>query len=173
MGEADDGHIVAGDRGIGFAGRSDRISGLVGTACRGHSGLFPHPKTPLGLYMADSDHVIPLGGLYMARKRRYRGYARWNSNAHTCDIRESVPYISHLVRYRPRNLPYISEIAPVPCAVQTARTGKREFWTAMTGRPGDHVRNGAYNRTCNGIQQDMQRSMRAGNRAPSQTITDQ
>lgn len=158
MGEADDGHIVAGDRGIGFAGRSDRISGLVGAACRGHSGLFPHPKTPLGLYMADSDHVIPLSGLYMA---------------HTRDIRESVPYISHLVRYGPRNLPYISEIAPSPCAVQTARTGKREFWTAMTGRPGDHVRNGAYNRTCNGIQQDMQRSMRAGNRAPSQTITDQ
>ena len=63
-------------------------------------------------------------GLYMAPKSRYREYGARNRNACTCDIRVSVPYISHLAKHGPPNLPYISEIAlnNVPFAPGTVPT---------------------------------------------------
>ena len=75
-----------------------------------HPGFTRPPL--LGLRMADSGSCEMLGGLYMAAKSRYREYGARNRNARTRDIRVSVPYISHLAKHGPPNLPYISEIAP-------------------------------------------------------------
>ena len=71
-----------------------------------------HSPPLLGLRMADSGSCEMLSGLYMAAKSRYREYGARNRNARTRDIRVSVPYISHLAKHGPPNLPYISEIAP-------------------------------------------------------------
>ena len=51
------------------------------------------------------------GGLYMAPRTRYAKHKPCNYNAHTRGITDSVPYISHLAKSQPPNLPYISEIA--------------------------------------------------------------
>ena len=51
--------------------------------------------------MADSGSCELLSGLYMAPKSRYRKYGARNRNAHTRNIRVSVPYISHLAKHGP------------------------------------------------------------------------
>ena len=65
----------------------------------------------LGLYMADSGVCGMLGGLYVALKVRYAEYGDWDSAACTWVFRVWVPYISHLAKFRPRNLLQISDVA--------------------------------------------------------------
>jgi len=64
-------------------------------------------RTPLCLWMADSGELNILGGLCMALFRRYCGYDRWDFNILTRGFKGCVPYISHLVGFNQRNLPYI------------------------------------------------------------------
>ena len=70
----------------------------------------PAREQLLGLYMANLVGGKILSDLYMAPKTRYAEYEQRNSNVCTWDIRETVPYISHLVQSEPPNLPCISEL---------------------------------------------------------------
>ena len=70
----------------------------------------PAREQLLGLYMANLAGGKILSDLYMAPKARYAEYEQRNSNVCTWDIRETVPYISHLVQSEPPNLPCISEL---------------------------------------------------------------
>ena len=83
--------------------------------------------------MADSGSCELLSGLYMAPKSRYRKYGARNCNAHTRNIRVSVPYISHLAKHGPPNLPYISEIARnnVPFVPDTTPTAAPQHPTIL------------------------------------------
>ena len=83
--------------------------------------------------MADSGSCELLSGLYMAPKSRYRKYGARNCNAHTRNIRVSVPYISHLAKHGPPNLPYISEIAlnNVPFVPDTTPTAAPQHPTIL------------------------------------------
>ena len=65
--------------------------------------------------MADSAPPRVPSGLYMALKHVIPEYERWNSNIHTRGFPIWVPYISHLANSGCRFLPYISEIAAIPC----------------------------------------------------------
>lgn len=69
----------------------------------------------------------------MAWKTKYPGYEPRGFAAHTRDIREWAPYISHLVVAQRLNLPSISKIGEISAAQTRNRLAARDASGEATG----------------------------------------